>query len=676
MEHHHAMASRLSLAATNIRPSGPPPIANDNAGGTRNTLPKRQHQLKMCGLDPRERSRTSSLRPVSSPRSRPSPNMQQGRSRSQPREKSMRSSARAREPMVQNGKQERPQSRHRQHAETRSGCSSDPASPFDANGYCFMHPDVMMAKKRGGGGWRIRLEQCPKCMRKSSRDTESLTSDDSRGDHRRPDREPNSHQRDRQNSFRSRSSAKSQTNTSGQARGQNERRRNKSDVNHSRSLRSHPDQCYAEDYDREIQCRSQRRNINRQEERDERLPRSRSPPRRSLSRSFRRGHGEQRQRMDIVQVRRTVCVDGRPFDKNGRCFAHPHIKVASKKILGGWKMHMEFCLLCLNGDAIKKDDHASVDSDTSRLTDGSGLTVADLSHRSQRSSRSSRFPMSSQKSHASVSSRKSNTSLGSKGSARSTSSWSSKRSSKKKVESKDDSFLPLDGDGYCLHHPDVQLAKISKKRGWQVIMDFCPECAGQSLAMCGSVSGSKPRKRRTSLTSANSSCKSGKSGSSHIESMPYIDGDGKPGHYSGHVDNEGQPNGRGKMKYISGSKFDGVWHEGTKLHGRSSKKKSPKNQSRHPPPPPPPPPPLVSSKRQGRRSKTRHSPDDNAEDYKSSHRTSRRDTQSRSHNDEEDSISSVRRPTRRSLSRLRQKCDEIESLLRGYPSSTRETKHE
>ena len=48
--------------------------------------------------------------------------------------------------------------------------------------------------------------------------------------------------------------------------------------------------------------------------------------------------------------------------------------------------------------------------------------------------------------------------------------WSSKQS-KKRI---DDSFLPLDKDGYCLHHPDVQLAEISRKGGWNVLFDFCP----------------------------------------------------------------------------------------------------------------------------------------------------------------------------------------------------------
>lgn len=637
-------------------------------------------------------------------------NVQQGRSRSQPRDKSMRSSARL---------QSRP--RHRQHDEMRGAERfADPASPFDANGYCMMHPDVMMAKKkrRGRGDWSIILDRCPKCYnpstRKHSGDTGSMTSEDSSVEalHRRraPNRghqqraRPNSNT-GRQSSFHSRTSAKSQPSPRQQrVHDQNDRRRNRSDNHHHHnSLRSHPEQCHTEyDRDRDVHYRSRRRsNDRRQEEHTNERPqlRSRSPPRRSLSRSSRhsrsahRGRGEQQRQHKTDshgQVRRTVCVDGRPFDKHGRCYVHPHIKVASKKMLGGWKIHMEFCPLCLNGDDNRKsmDDNCSNISGNSRLTDGTGFS--DLTGRSKRSSRSCRSR------GASVSSRKPNASVVSNGSARSVSSRTSNRSRKKQIQNKDDSFLPLDGDGYCLYHSDVQLAKIEKK-GWKVILDFCPECAGQSVAVGDSVNRGKPHKRRPSITSAksNSTGKSGKSGDSHstyIESMPYIDGDGKPGHYTGHVDSEGQPNGRGKMKYISGIKFDGVWHEGTKLHGRLSKKLGAKKlgsknlPSMHPPPisnvplpPPPPPPPLLPNKMHSRRSKVRrHSPDSpdqyNAgEEYKGIRRNSRRDLPARSHNEEEGN-STVRRPRRSSLSRLRRKCDEIESLLRGHYSSAKETK--
>jgi len=258
----------------------------------------------------------------------------------------------------------------------------------------------------------------------------------------------------------------------------------------------------------------------------------------------------------------------------------------------------------------------------------------------------------------------------------------------KGAEGKDDSFLPLDEDGYCLRHPDVQMAKMSKKGGLRILMDVCPKCAEASLVVGGSIGGDDKLRRKTSVTSA--SCRSGDSHSTFIESMPYIDGDGKPGHYTGHVDREGQPNGQGKMKYISGAKYDGVWHEGTKLHGKtSSKKRSDKNGSTSqlsrqetpptPAPPPPPPPPLLPAKKlpgqknpTGGRAKSSKRPEnEHGREHKdgSNHRSSR---QERSHQESFESTSSSSRRPRRSLSRLRRKCDEIESLLKGYPNATKD----
>jgi hypothetical protein len=37
----------------------------------------------------------------------------------------------------------------------------------------------------------------------------------------------------------------------------------------------------------------------------------------------------------------------------------------------------------------------------------------------------------------------------------------------------------LDEDGYCLHHPDVQLAETCRKGGWNVLLDFCPGKTGE-----------------------------------------------------------------------------------------------------------------------------------------------------------------------------------------------------
>lgn len=188
--------------------------------------------------------------------------------------------------------------------------------------------------------------------------------------------------------------------------------------------------------------------------------------------------------------------------------------------------------------------------------------------------------------------------------------------------------------------------------------------------------------------------------------MPYIDGDGNPGHYTGHVDGDGQPNGRGKMRYINGTRFDGAWHEGTKLHGKtrppvekkrgnSSKKHGGSGESNSgmvplPPPPPPPPPSHLPRKKLpgdgvrpppprarapgrgarekkgdigdggGRRSSQR---EDGAALPKGNRRHEEGDNGG---GDDEPTL----RPPTRSLNRLQRTCDEIETLLKDYSNAT------
>jgi len=166
-------------------------------------------------------------------------------------------------------------------------------------------------------------------------------------------------------------------------------------------------------------------------------------------------------------------------------------------------------------------------------------------------------------------------------------SWTSNQS-RKRVQQNDDSFLPLDADGFCIHHPDVQLAKLGKHGDWKVLMDFCPECAEASLMIGGAV-GSKSRKQSSSKSVSSrrdcdeASAKSSRSNLSErtfVEKMPYIDNDGKPGHYTGYLNIDGKPNGRGKMKYVDGKKFDGIWREGNQIHGKVSYKKSRKTSEK------------------------------------------------------------------------------------------------
>jgi hypothetical protein len=47
---------------------------------------------------------------------------------------------------------------------------------------------------------------------------------------------------------------------------------------------------------------------------------------------------------------------------------HPHVKLASKKLLGGWKVHHTFCKACA------VDSHCDDDDQSSALTSRSGYS--------------------------------------------------------------------------------------------------------------------------------------------------------------------------------------------------------------------------------------------------------------------------------------------------------------
>jgi hypothetical protein len=273
--------------------------------------------------------------------------------------------------------------------------------PFDADGYCTSHPDVRLAKMKAGG-WKVLNEKCHKCLhRQNTPSTESFTSDSCHEEsHRRREKQ---NQRDA-------------------------RRRSSSRGRH-----------------RETHHRDEHKTLQRS--------RSGSKSISSRSKSLCR-------RVKQLTPKRTVCVNGVPFDKSGRCFVHNHIKLASKKLLGGWKVHYQFCPECAKDDG--NEENCSVISGISGISLGSFASGYD-DHSVASSAYHSRGD-------ASVRSSRSCKSIGSQRS------WSSKQS-RKRMNKTDDSFLPLDEDGYCLHHPEVKLAE-SRKGTWNVLLDFCP---GKSL---------------------------------------------------------------------------------------------------------------------------------------------------------------------------------------------------
>jgi len=65
-----------------------------------------------------------------------------------------------------------------------------------------------------------------------------------------------------------------------------------------------------------------------------------------------------------------------PFDNQGYCHRHSHVRLAKKKLTGGWKILQQFCIECVKQDYDdqKHDDNRSVCSRSSRLSRKSAVS--------------------------------------------------------------------------------------------------------------------------------------------------------------------------------------------------------------------------------------------------------------------------------------------------------------
>lgn len=284
--------------------------------------------------------------------------------------------------------------------------------PFDERGYCPLHPEVKMAI-RGRRGWTIKLPVCPKCGdRVSGRaDTESTaTYHDSCDDDCCSYFEQETGARRslyrssglRRTSDRSREDHREQSTRQSIGRTGNRRSGGNDSVRSSRWSRR------SSTYNGEVDCDGDRSIKS--------------------GRSF-------RTRLRMSKRNSGSVVEGGPFDKGGRCFKHPQVKLASKGLLG-WKIHLHSCPLCKHSQS---EDERSV---FSGMTGGSS---SNYSHRSvgNKSHSSAQRSMCSRGNVSFASGR----SMGSNATA---SSWVSNQS---KRRLRDESFLPLDKYGYCKYHP-------------------------------------------------------------------------------------------------------------------------------------------------------------------------------------------------------------------------------
>lgn len=439
-----------SQGADNRHPK--PPVPSDGLDHEKPTRHHRRPKSQRSSLDTRSISPPSTMPPSSSNRSISGVSR---RSRSSRRESSQTeddgSRLRSRS-SYQRDRSCKPISRGKSQSRFSSQHQfSDPACPFDDNGYCVIHKDVRMAKLKCDQ-WRVVRNECPKCLKIKGSNlsgsltdrTESSTQDESfdsppQSSSRRKSVRPSYRDNEQEvrrsgNSFYSIDESKEicsrrksvrpsyrdeqqEVRKSGnsfysidESRETSSRRRNprlhhhdetvvrkSNNSNHStrsrndevvsqngrsRSQRSvsvryedyEDESCEEEDIDNDsYDDRSRHHSRGREDRaRSKSRPRMlRSSSRGALSRVSRssRSGGDHRSDKYVSRPKpKTICVNGVPFDKNGCCFLHPHVKLASKKLLGGWKVHHTFCKACA------VESHCDDDDQSSALTSRSGYS--------------------------------------------------------------------------------------------------------------------------------------------------------------------------------------------------------------------------------------------------------------------------------------------------------------
>ena len=167
-----------------------------------------------------------------------------------------------------------------------------------------------------------------------------------------------------------------------------------------------------------------------------------------------------------------------------------------------------------------------------------------------------------------------------------------------------------DSKGRCVRHPHVRLRK--KKflgRGWKVLMSACPDCCVDELrrlhAKKKAIDVQKPTKKammpRNSIKDKDSddtaSLSSSSQGSGNakqlsvvkkssqdgifVKNMAWTDTKGRRGSYTGEVDHQFIPNGKGSMLYEDSKVKEGEWKDGgRKSSGRSGRSKASERSAR------------------------------------------------------------------------------------------------
>jgi len=426
-------------------------------------------------------------------------------------------------------------------------------TPFDDKGRCHHHPNVQMATKKARGGWKILVTACPKCI-EANYEEESV---DSRASSRASSRGRSRNRYDDGESVGSRSTKLSVASRTKAVTSSGKFDKNGCCTRHPtvqvakkkllggwKEFRSCP-KCIDPNYDDvSVGSRSSRRSAT--SFRSTGTAKSGRSRKSAKSNSSRKGG------------RKTDRYGALPFDEEGYCHAHPGVRLAKKKALGGWKVLHDICPDCAH------DAHSNAGSSraSSRKSRGTGRVYDD--------------------SGSDASSYKSGRSTGSR---------------KKKIRVKDMRYRDehgkegrYSGDVDEDHSPHGQ-GKMKYRDGsvFSGVWSEGSQVHGKTNKAKSSSGGSKSKGSggkngsnadwarvkddgaSTTLTvpagNRSRGGKGGGGGNKTVRKMKWMDYYGDPGEYTGKVDSSDMPDGKGSMKYDHGLIQEGMWTKGQFVEG-------------------------------------------------------------------------------------------------------------
>jgi len=447
-------------------------------------------------------------------------------------------------------------------------------TPFDDKGRCHHHPNVQMATKKARGGWKIINKACPRCIEANYDEEVSVYSGTS-----------------------SRASSKYSRGTRG---GDDDRSVRSGQSRRSVTTRTKP-VAQGANYDKNGCCtRHPTVNIAKKkllggwkEYRDcpkcidpdyDDMSENASVSSKKSTTSF-RSHGSHRSTRSKKSVksnssrkggRATDRYGALPFDEEGYCHAHPSVRLAKKKALGGWKVLHDICPDCAQdassqaGGSTRSGRSRRSSKGTGRVFDDSGSDAS--SYRSGKSGKST----SSRKKKIRVKDMRYRDENGKEGRYSGDVNEDHQPHGQGKMKYRDGSaFAGVWNDGSQAH------GKTTRSKGSSKDKSSSSSRGGDEKRGSGKKSGDWARREHGKSTTSHSSSadqraianggdnaaapSSGKK--TTVRRMKWMDYYGDPGEYTGEVDSSDMPDGRGSMKYDHGLIQEGSWKEGQFVEG-------------------------------------------------------------------------------------------------------------